>query len=955
MKRFLIISTLFLLVSFSYGQKKVTIKGTLLDESDKKTAIIGALVKLNAQDTANLSKPGRVVASDVDGNFTIVSSEPKTILTITCLGYSPKVVEIQMDNKEVNLGTLFLTQEAKKIDEVEVVGEAYIGKVIGDTLQFNAAAFKVNPDATTEDLVKKMPGVTTDESGNLQHGGETITKVYVNGKEYFSEDPAMALQSLPADAVESVQIYDDQSESAKFSGFDDGERVKTLNIKVKKGVMNSTFGKVYGGYATDSKYATGLGANFMTDNHRVVLTAQSNNVNNQGFSMMDIAGGGGAGRGMGRYGRNTSSASTGNFQTSANTGIRTTTNAGLNYSGEIKDKLKISSNYFFSVVDGENITSRDQDYLSMIRYYKDSSYTHGIQSSHRFFARIEYTPVETDKITFSPRVNYGVNHGNSYSKSLTSEGKDGNPINSTINSYETKLNSYEVQGDLWWQHRFKKAGRVMSIGGNAYGQKSWGDRLQLSDYGSAEDVTGDWIIDSLRQIGLLDASRYTLTGSGTYTEPFSRRSRFSLNYMVSYDNSISDQEGLNWDYVRQLYDIQDTSSTNYIVRNATTQNIGLSYNYTLSKRFTLTATARYQNAVLGNYQHVLTEPQESDDQYSFGAFLPNLNVRFMPNSRHSLMFNYNTQSSFPSVTQLRDLWDLTNVTQISNGNPDLKQSYSHNFRLNYHYNNVYKNIFFSVSAGGTLTQDFIANHRYYTTEVQVIEGKTIPKGAQVTRPTNLDGYKNLRSSFVFSYAIKPIKTRMNVMFNYTYGQTPSIENFIEYMSYSHSLNPMIMFVSNISSDIDFSIRYSPSVRNSTTSGEMSRFDRYWNHDLSGNFDIYLWRGFHVLAQCTWRNSYGTQDSYDNHNLILNAGIAQKFFNNRLEFKITGNDLLDQNRSIFQSMNDTYVQVSTQSVLKRYFMASVTWKFDTRTNKKSLSDASSRQSDRMSQMSGRGPF
>lgn len=940
----------------SFGQasrKQITITGTLLDAADQNTAVIGALVKLNASDTAKLSLPGRVVASDIDGKFTIKSAEPSTQLTITCLGYTQKVINVPMDGKDVDLGTITLSQTAAEINKVEVVAQAYIGKVVDDTLQFNAAAFKVNPDATTEDLLKKMPGVTTDESGNLSHQGETISKVYVNGKEYFSEDPAMALQSLPADAVESIQIYDDQSEDAKFSGFDDGTRLKTINIKVKKGVMNSTFGKAYAGYATDSRYSAGLGANFMTDNHRVVLTAQSNNVNNQGFSMNDIAGGGGMGRGMGRYGRGSVN-NYGNFSTSANSGIRTTTNAGVNYSGEIKDKLKLSSNYRFSVVDGENVTTRMQDYMSMPRYYMDSSFTHGTQSNHSFYARAEYTPVETDRITFSPRVNYTVNHGNSGNMSATQNGKGGSLVNSTENAYGTKLNSYEVQGDLWWQHRFHKAGRVMSIGGNAYGQKSWGDRSQISRYGSGGS-SGEWLLDSLDQIGLLDASRYTLTGSGTYTEPLSRRSRLSLNYMISYDRSISDQEGLNWDYLRQMYTIEDTSSTNYIVRNSTTQVAGLSYNYTLSRRFTLSATARYQNATLGNFQRVLTEPQTSSDQYNFSAVLPNVNIRFLPNNKHSLVLNYSTQSVFPSVTQLRDMWDLSNVTSISNGNPNLKQSYTHSARLNYNYNNIYKNIFFSASLSGTLTQDYIANHNYYTTEIQEIEGKTIPAGARVTLPTNLDGYKNFRTSMTFSFAIKPIKSRLNFMANYSYSQTPSVENFVEYMSNSHTISPMLMLVSNISSDVDFTVRYSPTLRNSTTDGATSRFDRYWNHDLSANFDIYLWKGFHVLAQCTWRNSYGSQDSYDNHYILLNAGIAQKFFNNRFEIKITGNDLLDQNTSLYQSMTDTYVQTSTSRVLKRYFMASVTWKFDTRNNKNSLSDQSARRSDRMNGMSGRGFF
>lgn len=921
MRRLFIILLLSLTSQIALSQ--ITITGRVVDAANSTDPLVGAFIRLNPKDSLTLNKAGYLAVADAKGNFAIKSKKPSCEIEVSYIGYNP--VFITVTSKNVNLGNIKLTESGVRADAVNVTAKAKIGSIIGDTTQFNAAAFKTNPDATTEDLLKKMPGVTVSTDGGIEAQGEAIGKVYVNGKEYFEDDPSLALKSLPVDAVESIQLYDDKTDDAKFSGFDDGERVKTINIITKKGMMNSAFGKVYGGYGTDQRYAGGLGINYMTDNQRFVIVAQSNNVNNQGFTVSDVMNSSGGGGMRGRRGGGSSDVS--NFTTSARGGITQTNFAGASYSGEFKDKLKLSASYFFNGLGSDQIGTMTQNYLSMPRYYDQASSSEGFQYNHRFRAKAEWSPNETNKITFTPRINYTVNHGGSMKAAETFDGFGGNKTNSAINNYATKLDTYNLSGDLWWQHRFKKAGRTMSLGGVVYAEKSWGDRSQNSYYGSLNQEQA-WITDSIRQIGMLDNSRTTFTGSATYSEPLSKRSILNFNYSFSYDKSISDKIGLNYDKDRQDYTLLDTTTTNYMVRNYSTHNAGLGYNYTVAKKLNLTVSLRYQYAEMNNAQY-FPELADPNVKYNFNAVLPNLSLRYTPGKAHALTFNYYTYSMFPSVSQLQDILDVSNILQVSTGNPNLKQSYSHNVRANYNYNNTPKNINFQLAISANTTTDYIANHRRFLTSDTIINGTVIPNGAQFTSPTNLNGYYNAGLFSNVSFGLDFIKSNASVMVFYRFVQSPSIENNIEYSSLSNSIGARAQITSNISEKVDFTVGYSPSVRLSNSN---TRFDRYFSHDLSVFLNVYIWKGFYVQADGTWRNSFGTQESYSQHFGLLNAAIAQKFHKNQFEIKLSAYDLLNQNRSFRQSTTDTYTQTTTSNVLKRYFMASFMWKFDTRKSK-----------------------
>ena len=246
----------------------------------------------------------------------------------------------------MNLGRVFVKQDSKLLEAIEVKGDVVAMEIKGDTLQYNADAFKVNQDASTKDLVSKMPGIVVDGTG-VSANGETIQQVLLDGKRFFGQDPLLSLNTIPAEVVKNVQVFDQQSEQSQFTGVDDGNTTKTMNVVTKEGKKNGKFGKFYGGYGTGEYYNTGFNLNSFKGDKRISLIGMSNNVNIQNFSSEDLAGVGGGG---GRRGGSRRGGSSGGFLTGTQSGITKTNAIGLNFSNKLGEKATIESSYFYNLI-----------------------------------------------------------------------------------------------------------------------------------------------------------------------------------------------------------------------------------------------------------------------------------------------------------------------------------------------------------------------------------------------------------------------------------------------------------------------------------------------------------------------------------------------------------------------------------------------------------------------------
>lgn len=922
--------TLFCTFSFITiaAAQTVTIKGKVISAEDG-LSVIGATVRLNVSDSAKMSQPGRAVLSDVNGQFNIKSREKKSDITITFLGFKPYFTQIESGKTTVDLGTIKLEVDSKKIDDVVVVGAGRLAKVEGDTVQFNAASFKTNPDATAEDLVKKMPGVTVDSDGSVSSQGEKITKVLVNGKEYFDSDPTQALKSLPSDAVESVQMFDGQSDNARFSGMDDGERIRTVNIVTKAGVMKSIFGRAWAGYGTDKRYTSGLVMNVFDDNNRWTITAGSNNVNNRGFSLQD---GSSWSRGGGRGMMRAEGISTGSFMTNARNGINESSNIGLNYNGTFKDKAKLNIQYNFGNINGNSSSFNTTDYVASLNpYYAERlSEANSFDNTHGFSSRLEWTPSDKNRINFNTRINYALNQGFSKGVSTNLTQFGGDVTTFSKDDYVTKYEAYNLNGDLWWQRALSKPGRTFSLGFQVNANKGMGDNEQNSVYGRLNAVITNLDTTYINRIGYLSTSGYSLTGSVTYNEPISKSSKLSINYNINYNRTIADQQGRNWDELVQQFSLLDTATTNYLNRNYTTHTAGIAYSLTKSKKINLNVGVDYLYASQNNDQY-RPAMGEFSNKYSFSAVQPSVRLRITPGNNQNINLNLRRYSGFPSITQLQDVLDVTNPLSVSKGNPDLEQSYTTMLRAQYNIANTDNNTNFNIMLMGSVQENSISSNRVRLQQDTVINGTTIYKGSNYNTYVNMNGAANMFGFATYTFGIKPLKSNMAVSLHYRYSRQPSMQDGLANMTNTNSISTNLSLTSNISEKIDFTLAYYPSLNLSTNTNGLVKFNRVFSNTLSGSATIYLTRNLFINADGSWTNSLGNENYEAQHYFIVNGALGYKFLKNRqAELKLQAYDIFDQSRSYVQSISNGNIVTNTNySILKRYFMFSFMYKFDTR--------------------------
>jgi hypothetical protein len=455
---------LFILLNTAVSaQNTYTITGKILSAKSEE-ALVGAYVFLQYPWGDDV----KATSTAADGTFKLEEIEQGGYkIKITYIGYQGLFQEVVVD-KNTNLGNVLLQEGGVDLDQVTVVETIPMAEQLEDTTQYNATAFKSLQDATAEELIEKMPGVVI-ENGKVQAQGEDVKQVLVDGKPFFGNDPTAALRNLPAEIISKIQVYDQQSEQAQFTGFQDGETTKTINIITKPGMNNGKFGKVYAGYGYENKYQLGGNTNIFDGDRRISIIGQSNNINIQNFSTDDILGvvgssGGGRGRGgRGRGGRGGGS-SVNDFLVNANSGIATTNAIGLNYSDKIGKKVDVSGSYFFNWSDTNEEELLDRVFVTGRadgQKYMEDNIANSTNSNHRLNMRWKIDLDSFNSLTIRPMLSLQMNDGES--KTL-GETKDEEAIlNFTNNDFASDLSGTSFSNNLTWRRKLAKRGRTISI------------------------------------------------------------------------------------------------------------------------------------------------------------------------------------------------------------------------------------------------------------------------------------------------------------------------------------------------------------------------------------------------------------------------------------------------------------------------------------------------------------
>jgi uncharacterized membrane protein YgcG len=924
---FLFIALLISQITFA---QSYSISGRIIEANDTSGLIGVSIIAISTGDSTQ--KNG--TATDDAGAFTIGNLPAGTYkLTTSYIGFNALERVINL-NTDVNLGNIVLAASPTTLSNVTVQGTQTRVQQLGDTTQFNANAYKTNPDATAEDLVTKMPGVT-NESGTLKVNGEDVKKVMVDGKMFFGDDASTAIKNLPAEIIDKVQVFDRLNDQSQFTGFDDGQAEKTINIVTKPGKNKGQFGKVYAGYGTDDRYIAGGNINFFNGTQRVSVIGLSNNINQQNFSTDDLlgvvgsssgqnrgggtpgggrSGGGGGGRGYG-------GGAGGNFMVGQQGGITKTNAIGLNYSDEWGKKIKVTGSYFFNETNNENNTILNRRYSSggdSAYVYSEKSNSIAKNINHRANLRLEYAIDSNNSIIFTPRISI---QDNDASKTLSGENrtKIGDFVNSTDNRTQNNNMGLSFNSDLLYQHKFHKKGRTISVNVTT-GINDRNGNSSLYSFNDYEDS------DSLvNQRSTNYTNGYNLSTNITYTEPITKLSQIMINYKPSYSNNNADKETFNLDTINSGYSDFDTLLSNKYKNTYTTHNGGLSYRLTdKAKKMNLMLSVNGQYATLEGEQEF---PRVFSLEKNFTSVLPSAMFNYKFSKTKNLRVFYRTATNAPSISQLQDVIDNSNQLLLRTGNPDLKQDYQNSLMIRYGSTNTKNARNFFAFGYVNFTNNYIGNATVIANQDTVVENNVlIRRGGQLSKPVNLDGYVNARTFFTYGLPINAIKSNLNLNAGFSYGHTPAMINNAVNFSNTYNANGGFTLGSNISENVDFALTYSGNYNIAQNTLQKELDNTYYSQITSLKFNWIFLKGF-VFNTNINHNLYTglTGGSFNQSFLLWNASFGYKFLKNRaLEAKVVAYDILNQNRSITQTSNDTYIEDSETDVLKRYFMLQLTY-------------------------------
>ena len=941
-----------------FAQKKVTgtIQGKLIDTLYKDVLADATVTVLHTTDSSVVA----YTLANTKGEFQINNIDTgRYRLMISYQGYAPliKRFSISADSSNINFGTIYM--DKKNILLQEVIVEAPPIQVKKDTVEFRADAFKTKPNSTAEDLLKKLPGVQVDKDGNVKAQGEDIQKVYVDGKEFFGTDPKLATKNITADMIESVQVFDDMSDQAKFTRIDDGSRSKTLNIKLKKDKRKGYFGRFIAGAGDNDRYQGSAMFNRFNGDQRVSILAGSNNLNKQSFSFNDIvsnmggfgsrggggggggfSGGGfsGGGRGGGGRGNGGGGFGGGGFSGfsgfgSGNTGITKNTNAGINYTDKWGSKIDVTASYFFSNSDNR----KEQQSLTQLGYPNDSlairdedMFSVNKNQNHRFNLRMEFYLDSMNSLLYTPNLVLQNSDTYSYDSIITQASKlDRNLYlaNDGVSINENTRDGFTLNNNLLYRRRFHKLGRTLTVGWNNSINNSDGHGTTVSPlrfYNEDGNLT-TILNQNIRNTQKTKSSNNVISAS--YTEPIGNNKILEFNYAYTNRHTTSDRDAWNLSS-NGKYDSINLGQTNFFENDFIAHRAGTNFRVQTAK-YAFQLGGAIELSELNNHRLQALNDKDTTVNQKFVNFFPTANYNYTFSRTKNLRIFYRGRTNQPNISQLQDVPDVTNPLQVTNGNPALKQEFANNININYNTFNVTTFKFLSVNINLNNTLNKIVNSIDNLTKEQAREFKidSTITGSQYIVPVNLNGAYNLSSFVTFGLPLRGKLKGSNINFNNSinFNRDLSLLYREENVTNSFTVTQTAGINLDIKQILNLGLNASLAYNNVTYSTRKDQNDEYYTQTYSADVSYTFLKSLVFSTDFDYYINTGRANGYNLNVPLWNAALALQMFKKKNgELKFSVNDLLNQNQSITRTVSDNYIQDTRSMVLKRYFMLTFTY-------------------------------
>jgi hypothetical protein len=913
---------LLLLVSEASAQK-FTIKGQVIDSS--KVALPSSTVMLlNQKDSTLVS----FAASDAKGFFEMKNvSTGDFLLKVTFVGYATyqKQLSVKGSNSEMNVGLVRMMPQDRQLDELVIKGEKAPVTVKRDTIEFNAGSFKVKANANVEDLLKKLPGVEVETDGTVRAQGEQVQRVMVDGREFFGRDPKLATRNLPADAVEKVQVFDKKSDQSVFTGIEDGQKEKTINLELKEEKRNGAFGTMMAGAGSNDRFQAKANINRFAKGIQLSFLGMANNINEQGFSFGDfmnftggsqqMMGGGGGRVSLQIDGNNTNGVPL-NFGGRQN-GIMTNYAGGINFNKDLSKNTQLTSSYFYNRLDQDirQKTNRINYLPNGTTYLFDQNSSQvNTNDNHRVNLNIDHKIDSANSLKFSNSLTYSESGQRSITKSQTYDPNnvlqnesDRNNINSQIT---TNLNS-----SLLLRHRFAKKGRSLSANVTLGISQTDSKSILNSDnqfFGTNPSV------QEVDQRSVQSNANQSYGGTLTYIEPLGGRKYLEASYSYRINKNQADRKMYNEKgAVGTLIDsLTNNYNSNYVYNRP-----GINFRINRTK-FNLAVGASYQNTRLEGTLYSMKTNQFTNIDRTFENFLPVLRFNYDFSNFKHLRLDYETSMQEPTIQQLQPIVDYSDPLNLSTGNPELRPGYVHSISANFTTFDPAKFINFF----GFLTAV------YTTNAISTSQTINPTNFVRTTKPVNVNDNLALNANFSFGFPVRKLNSRFSLGPTGNYSNGINLLNDQENRTRQTTLGGSVRYNYTFKEILIVDLSANLSKQQTQYDFNQKQNQSYFNKTYTAEVNLTFLKNYQFNTAFNYYTYTSETTNFSQEIPILNIGLSRFLLKNNVgELKIGVNNLLDQSLSVNQTATANYLQQTTYNNLGRYFMVSFTYALNKQLN------------------------
>lgn len=904
-----------ILLFFSSFAQQVNISGSVINPDENKP-VHNAVIALLTKDSVIY----KFTRSDAEGKYSLKNVQPDNYILITTHPYFADLVENVEIKSDVTLPPYALISKTKILQEVIIKTGKPI-QIKGDTTIYTADSFKVSANANVEELLKKLPGIQVDKDGKIKAMGETVEKVLVDGEEFFGDDPGMAVKNLRADAVKEVQVFNKKSEQAEFTGVDDGNTQKTINLKLKEDKKTGYFGKidVSGGAQKriGDRYNNNLLFSSFKGKRKLSAFLLNGNTGQDGLAWQDEQKYGGSdisfsmdddGGGMFIW-RGGTSDDEPNFD--PRNGFITNVNAGVNYNNKWNDKHTFSFSPKYNSQDYDNrrqIFTQTQLSDSVLNENADDL-TH--INRHNFKNRLIYDVKLDSNNTLKLTANANFYHTESNeSRNAVSTGANGTLKNSSNRLLQTNSDKNAITGNLVFKHRFKKARRTISVSADWNTLHTEGTNFLKSLNQAYLDgmPSGSQRLDQMKDY---DMNTKNLSSKFVYTEPLGKKYALELGYQLAYNYGNNSQLTYNYSPLSNKYDYTVDSLSNQF-RQKILQNIPSTKISFATKKLKMNA-----GAGIGITNFTLKDiTYKKDYNRDFTNFFPSASLNYSYKSNHDLRFNYNGSTVQPTINQLQPLRNNNDYFNQYIGNPQLKPSFNSSFNLSHNSYNFINDIFSFQSLNLMVISNSITNSR----TISVDSAKTI------TQPVNTNGNISVNFGGGLGFRLKKIDTRI------------FINPQLGYNKYADIINGRKSFSRNLSSGIsagvykakekkyDITLRDEYNYNRNTTSQNDTKI-HYSTNTFIVNGTVYFKKVWALTSDYNffWRQKT-VQSNTNLSNHFWNVRLEHTFKDNEFSVYLDVRDILNQNIGVERNFfGNTFSEVRNDR-LRRFVFIGFRWDF-----------------------------